>query len=183
MRSLSPMRSNLPSTSLYASRWKVPSPDADAVNRKRIVSSLQAGASFRSVQMEVPRHSPRISRERSTGAVPSAASAAVVRMRPRTSACRLAGATLCDQLTNVGNEIDRNFHYGMGRRLERFLVFRGGLVVGLGLVVIEDPPDSRLVPTFREFRIGHDSFLRLRRKARKPFRPNSYAVMTKTDFG
>ncbi len=59
-------------------------------------------------------------------------------------------ATFGYKIADSRNQIAWYFHQRLTLLLRRGLVFRHGLLVGLGLVVREHPLNSRFVPTLRK---------------------------------
>jgi hypothetical protein len=71
-------------------------------------------------------------------------------------------AVACDQLSDGGHQLGRNFHDRLGPILEGSFILRDRLGLGLLFVVSEDPADPLLVPPWWKVVLSH--FLLLRRR-------------------
>ena len=80
---------------------------------------------------------------------------------------RLCLLALGEQCAHRRNEVHRDIHGGMRSCLVGSLILGRRLFVGLDLVLVENAPNSLLIPTWREavVRALHEFILRLRRSA------------------
>jgi hypothetical protein len=91
---------------------------------------------------------------------------------------------LPNKVSNGGNELSWNRHRRIRRVFERRFILGDGLVIALGIVMVEDAFDASLIPARRKRFVVHNHFaLRRRRSAFFALGPRSYAVTTNIEPG